>query len=213
MKYGSRSPYYPDALAPQPVPLPEEWMFCVVFDYGDRDLRRPTIDDDSNVVWPSRLDSFSSYRAGFEVRTHRLCRRVLMFHEFAELGDAPCLVRSTDFKYEEGTVASFLSSVNQTGYVRNPLDQTYELKDSLTGAILSPKPTPPLEFAYTEVKIDETIHFVDQASVENLPGGIDGSHYQWVDLDGEGLPGILTEQAGAWFYKRNVSNLLGNGNG
>jgi tripartite-type tricarboxylate transporter receptor subunit TctC len=26
-----------------------------------------------------------------------------------------------------------------------------------------------------------------------------------VDLHGEGTPGILTEQAGAWFYKRNLS--------
>ena len=30
-------------------------------------------------------------------------------------------------------------------------------------------------------------------------------HYQWVDLDGEGLSGILTEQADGWFYKRNLS--------
>ena len=29
--------------------------------------------------------------------------------------------------------------------------------------------------------------------------------YQWVDLDGEGLSGILTEQADGWFYKRNLS--------
>ncbi len=26
--------------------------------------------------------------------------------------------------------------------------------------------------------------------------------YQWVDLDGEGISGILTEQADAWFYKQ-----------
>ena len=30
------------------------------------------------------------------------------------------------------------------------------------------------------------------------------SNYQWVDLDGEGVSGILTEQAGAWFYKPNL---------
>ena len=35
--------------------------------------------------------------------------------------------------------------------------------------------------------------------------GLDGSNYQWVDLDGEGLSGILTEQAEGWFYKRNLS--------
>ena len=42
-------------------------------------------------------------------------------------------------------------------------------------------------------------------SLENLPMGVDGSRYQWVDLDGEGLSGILTEQAGGWFYKANLS--------
>ena len=26
---------------------------------------------------------------------------------------------------------------------------------------------------------------------------------KWIDLDGEGLSGILTEQADAWFYKPN----------
>ena len=46
---------------------------------------------------------------------------------------------------------------------------------------------------------------VDPASLENLPIGLDGSAYQWTDLHGEGIPGILTEQAGAWFYKRNLS--------
>ena len=35
--------------------------------------------------------------------------------------------------------------------------------------------------------------------------GLDGSIYRWADLHGEGLPGLLTEQAGVWFYKRNLS--------
>ena len=30
--------------------------------------------------------------------------------------------------------------------------------------------------------------------------------YQWVDLDSEGLTGVLTEQADAWYYKRNLGN-------
>jgi hypothetical protein len=41
--------------------------------------------------------------------------------------------------------------------------------------------------------------------LENLAIGLDGSAYRWTDLHGEGIPGILTEQAGAWFYKRNLS--------
>jgi len=41
-------------------------------------------------------------------------------------------------------------------------------------------------------------------SLENLPFGLDGMNYQWIDLDGDGVAGILSEQANAWFYKRNL---------
>jgi hypothetical protein len=69
------------------------------------------------------------------------------------------------------------------------------------------RPLPPLEFAYSQAVVGQEIHDVDPASLENLPAGADGSAYQWLDLDGEGLSGILTEQGGGWFYKRNESPL------
>lgn len=47
---------------------------------------------------------------------------------------------------------------------------------------------------------------IDDESLKNLPIGLDGNQYQVVDLDGEGLSGILTEQARAWFYKSNLGN-------
>jgi len=36
--------------------------------------------------WPCRQDPFSTNRAAFKIRTCRLCRRTLMFHQMAELG-------------------------------------------------------------------------------------------------------------------------------
>lgn len=45
---------------------------------------------------------------------------------------------------------------------------------------------------------------VSGASLENMPGGIDGKYYGWMDLDGEGISGVLSEQARAWFYKPNL---------
>src|SRR6185436_19495813 len=56
---------------------------------------------------------------------------------------------------------------------------------------------------------DDRIQEIDSESLENLPTGIYGG-YQWIDLDGEGIPGILTEQATSWFYKRNLSPLTQN---
>ncbi|MBI3798459.1 MAG: hypothetical protein HY268_16040 [Deltaproteobacteria bacterium] len=206
IKYGNGAAYYPDSQSLQPTPLPTHWLFQLVFDYGEHDLNAPRLEED--VVWPVRQDPFSYYRAGFEVRTLRLCRRVLMFHQFAELGPTPCLVRSTDFSYDAGPAATFLTAAWQTGYRRNLQDQSYRVVDLATQQVLSPKALPAIEFSYTKATVDQTLRLVDADTLENIPYGADDSRYQWLDLDGEGLPGILTEQATGWFYKRNVSNLL-----
>ena len=113
------------------------WMFEAVFDYGDHDSAapKPNDDQDKNAAgsprypWQPRPDPFSTYRPGFEVRTTRLCRRVLMFHHFpGEEGvQRDCLVRSTDFAYSGGPdpadaqnpVYAFLLSVTQSGYRRS----------------------------------------------------------------------------------------------
>ncbi|WPD23164.1 MAG: SpvB/TcaC N-terminal domain-containing protein [Candidatus Electrothrix scaldis] len=172
------------------------WMFEAVFDYGE----------DDNGTWSCRPDPFSSYRAGFENRTYRLCQRVLMFHHIPDSLDGrkgyDGLVRSTDFTYRYETEAgkdssanpiyTFLHSVTQTGY--QPDGNSY-----------IPKNLPPLEFEYSQPLVQDKVEDVDATSLENLPIGVDGATYQWTDLHGEGIPGILTEQAGAWFYKRNFS--------
>src|SRR5207249_2030377 len=71
---------------------------------------------------PIRDDCFSSFRAGFEMRTLRRCHRILMFHHFAELG-SPTLVRSTDFTYHNNleTRVSFLTAVTVTGYQKDAI--------------------------------------------------------------------------------------------
>ena len=105
-------------------------MFEVVLDYGEHDADAPTPNDAG--AWLCRNDPFSVYRAGFEVRTYRLCQRVLVFHHFPrEAGvGADCLVRSVDLEYRESRgiaadrrlgnpVASFIASVTQRGYTRN----------------------------------------------------------------------------------------------
>lgn len=183
-----------------------QWMFEVVFDYGEHDDKAPKPPKQNDAgVWECRNDPFSSYRAGFEVRTYRLCKRVLMFHHFPEEPEvkADCLVRSTNFTYwhedhpddSRNLIFSFLSSVSQRGYQGNA-ESGYRSRT-----------LPPVEFSYTEAIIEQKIRELDLPSLENLPHGLDGKTYQWVDLDGEGLSGILTEQADAWFYKRNLSPL------
>ncbi len=187
-----------------------DWMFEVVFDYGDHDAAVPGSNDDKardaggalKYPWKKRPDMFSSYCSGFEVRTTRICQRVLMFHHFpGEAGvGRDCLARSTDLTYSDevdpidvsNPVYTFLQSVVQTGYRRN--NGGYE-KRAL----------PPVEFEYTQPVVQDVVEEPDESSLENLPAGLDGSVYRWTDLHGEGIAGILTEQAGAWYYKRNLS--------
>jgi len=165
-------------------------LFEVVFDYGEHDLAAPTVDAVS--PWPCRQDPFSTYRAGFEIRTYRLCRRVLMFHRMAELGATPCLVRSTDLAYADDPVLTRLVGVTHAGYLRDPATLTY-----------TRKALPPLEFEYSLPGIQTTVQSLDAASTSDLAGALQGAH-RWVDLDGEGLPGLLVRQADALFYKRNL---------
>ena len=185
IEYGSPTPVLDTA----GVDGVDGWMFEAVFDYGDHADVDPT--PTASVLWPVRSDPFSSHRSGFEVRTYRLCRRVLMFHRFAELTPNPCLVKSLDLTYDENPFASYLTAATQTGYVRDG--------DSYRSASM-----PAAEFDYSEAVIDSTVCEIDTDSLEGLPRGL-GEGYRWTDLDGEGASGILVEQGGGWFYKRNRS--------
>lgn len=211
IRYGNQTPLL-DSGGMRPVFLPGSqaesvgWMFELVLDYGEHDPAAPEPGDAGQ--WSFRADPFSTYRAGFEVRTTRLCRRALMFHHFEAEADvgAGCLVRSTDFTYSHeqdptstrNPVYTFLMAVTQVGYRRQE------------GGYLS-RSLPPVTFEYSLPTVQDVLEEVDPGSLENLPAGLDGTTYIWTDLHGEGIPGILTEQAGAWFYKRNLSPMSGGG--
>jgi hypothetical protein len=192
IRYAAQQPYFPDwSENGQETQLPTEWHLEVVFDYGDHAPEAPTPMPDRQ--WSVRPDPFSACRAGFEVRTYRRCARVLSFHHFPNengVGEN-CLVRSTDLRYSDqdapteprNPIYTFLTSVSQTGYRR-------------AGNGYRRRSLPPLEFEYSQPQVQPDILMLDTDSQANLPEGLDGSRYQWVDLDGEGLSGILTEQDG-----------------
>jgi len=169
------------------------WLFQVVFDYGEHDTGDPAVEEQRS--WLVRKDAFSSFRPGFELRTYRLCRRILMFHQMDALGDRPYLVRSDDLSYSERTDATLLADFTRRGYKKDPA----------TGS-LSAKATPPIELEYSSVAFNDAIHTIQDADAENAPIGLDGAVYRWTDLDSEGISGILTEQAEAWYYKRNLGD-------
>jgi hypothetical protein len=217
IRWGNRTPQMLDPERPSfrpchleaPDPDATAWMFSAVFDYGEGRYEELSPDDAGRVRvrataaaqhdWRARRDPFSSYRSRFEIRTHRLCRRVMMFHHFPEeLGTADCLVRSMGFAYRERPFGSFLAHVEQCGHKREP-DGLY-----LTRAL------PRLDLAYTTSPLEdgEAHDFVpqqmDEAGLADLPSGVDGAAYRWLDLDGEGISGVLAEQGGVWLYKPNL---------
>ncbi len=57
----------------------------------------------------------------------------------------------------------------------------------------------------------KTIKTVSKEAIVNAPVGLT-NNYQWVDLYGEGISGILTEQASGLFYKSNLGNVNKSGN-
>lgn len=84
--YGNHARYVPELKAGAAWPEPpganaadgsDTWHFEVVFDYGEHDASAPTPNDAGSR--PARPVPFSSYRAGFEFRSYRICQRILMF--------------------------------------------------------------------------------------------------------------------------------------
>jgi hypothetical protein len=138
-----------------------------------------------------------------------------MFHRFPELGTDPYLVRSTDFSYADldystpnqtirvseelkhpGSTrfASFIQNVVQSHYLQDKTKPIHEVNGIKYFTYIK-KTLPPLDFGYTKAEIQQNFMDLDNTVIENLPIGIDGWSYQFVDLDGEGVAGVLTEQA------------------
>ena len=170
----------------------DDFHFQTVFDYGEHTQAEPAADEDTE--WNVRHDAFSYYRAGFEIRTYRRCKRVLLFHQFEkELPTACEPVSEVAFTYDDQNEAfSFLDTITSTGYKRE--------KDGL----LSARSPPPMTFGYQAHAWDSEIKSIDTESLQHLPGGVDGRRYQWVDLYNEALSGVLSEQAGGLYYKQNL---------
>jgi RHS repeat-associated protein len=198
IRYGNRTPYLVNEATPYEAAAPsDEFLFEAVLDYGDHDPAHPEPAPDR--AWAVRDDPFSSYRAGFEIRTYRLLRRVLMFHRFDELNDGePTLVRSLDLTYAasspEAPEVTYLTAATRCGYILRP-DGEY-----------SKRTLPALEFDYQRPVFDTDVRRAGPETVSAVPAGVTGPS-QWVDLYGEGIAGVFSEQEGAWLYASNLGDV------
>ncbi|QHM72688.1 SpvB/TcaC N-terminal domain-containing protein [Mixta intestinalis] len=180
-------------------PSPAEWLFTLVLDYGERGTDADVAPEwlaPGSGEWPCRRDCFSAYDAGFDVRTRRLCRQVLMYHDVAALaGEAqaenvPYLVSRLLLVWEENASVSTLKSVQQIAYEADG----------------RPVKLPPLTLDWQDFSPPETVQWQKRADMDrfNLL-----QPYRMVDLNGEGMAGILYQDGKAWWYRAPVRDAAG----
>ena len=187
--------------ARQEVPLPADWMFTVVLDYGDHTSVPPTPQPDQ--PWPLRPGSVLALPR--QIRGPDLPPRAAA----AVLQQLP---RRADGR------ARLPRPVARPGLLR-PADPARSPQPALHVPRLDhpdrlpagrPGPGHPVRCrrsssSYSQPQIQQEILTLDPGSQANLPEGLDGGRFRWVDLDGEGLTGILSDVGGSWYYKRNLS--------
>lgn len=160
------------------------WHFELILDYGGRHTGYSQKPDYASGNAVNRDDHVLDYAYGFELRTKRLCRQILMFHWFPnELGEDPQLVRRLLLDYRQ-TEAGYhlLSAAHQQAFADGP----------------APESHPPVEFTYSEFALRPSPSAWEPFS--QMPK-VASHQMEWVDLYGEGLPGLLYQQHDHWRYR------------
>ncbi|KDD68058.1 toxin [Pseudomonas mandelii PD30] len=166
----------------------KKWHFELCFDYGERSVSlEDTPGYEGTLPCSVRSDPFSEFAYGFELGTQRLCQQVLMFHYFPDetsMGREPILVHRLLLQYQTGALSyNCLSAALNQAFG----DNTNEYQ-------------PPLEFTYTGFTLKpEARHFKPFEALARLNHQ---EQFQFVDLLGEGLPGILHRTDKSWRYSQ-----------
>ncbi|EHK24115.1 uncharacterized protein TRIVIDRAFT_49, partial [Trichoderma virens Gv29-8] len=194
IKYGNATPTR-DLESWQIIPASsqEKWIFEVVFDFGEHDPVKPTTSE--TKAWDVRKDSSSSFSGGFEIRSYRLCKRILLFHHLP--GKLPLddyLVFSYNFQYDEAPSGSLLSSLTSTGHLWNEENKSYDSQSLAPYTFVYEKVPPVDSLPLKTMKVEYL-----QTILVNKPN----AQTHWIDLNGEGSPGFLIQIDGAWYYQRN----------
>lgn len=141
-------------------------------------------------IYESRLDPFSDCRAGFEIRTTKRCKAILIQTHADQIRN----VRRYEFKYTDDSLnrASQLTTMEVVGFD----DGGIEFRE-----------LPPLEFGYTDFNPqDQKRRDFYPVQGADLPAtSLANSSMELVDLFGNGLPDVL-EMNGSVRYWRNRGN-------
>ncbi len=182
----------------------QKFAFEVVFDYGEYDISKLDAGGKNPYKevssWSQRPDAFSSYLSGFEIRTCRLCYNILIFHHFEKELGAPCLVKSVGLNYKDSNTykdskslgLSTLNEVILKGYQRagKKADDPFETQQ-----------LPPTVLEFSTFAPPETPAFKSlEINGNTIPGYLNTTGFQPVDLNGEGISGLLYHAGESLFY-------------
>lgn len=169
-------------LIPQDAFRETDFLTYTLFDYGERGANPDTPPAlEPMLDWPVREDCHSFWRYGFEVRLRRLCRDLLLWHRTQRMDgaadDTPELVARLHLAYDTSPVTSILVSA-------------WQLAHDPSSAM------PPLEFELSRPGRAapgwEPVAELD---------GFWSPAWQLADLYGDGIPGLLYLDDGAWRYR------------
>ena len=176
----------------------DQFIIRVLFDYGQYNEDGSKRNGTGTQEWDFRLDRFSTYRAGFEIRTVRRCKRILIKVRDENQKGLYHLVKSYNLEYNkckpfvenDYSNLSLLTSVTLLGYRGSK-------KNSF----------PPLEFGYTEFWPEFRKYENFKAPSGSLPDRpLSDPNYELIDLTGNGLPDVVhTGRYGYRFWK-NMGN-------
>jgi RHS repeat-associated protein len=156
----------------------QQFLASVFFEYGE------TKPGDPSTI-PERPDAFSDYRSGFEIRTRWRCSKITVYTHAGK--DQP--VRSYALVYDQDPYNGFslLRKIQVIGYDDNG-NAVQEL--------------PPVEFGFTSFQ-PAGRKFFPVTGAETPVVSLANPAYELVDLEGNGLPGVL-EMNGAVRSWRNL---------
>jgi RHS repeat-associated protein len=167
-----------------------EYLVSVEFFYDHE------IEATESLPVKSRPDPFSEYRAGFEIRTRRRCKRILIKTH----ADRERLVRAYDLTYfDEREERQAMIPLNHASLLS--LIEVIGFDDNSAAA----KELPPLEFSYTQfTPLTQRGRDFYPVQGADLPAtSLANRNLALVDLFGSGLPDIL-EMNGVVRYWRNL---------
>jgi hypothetical protein len=224
--YGNHIPYNPTAPFELNNNILTQYFYgATLFDYGEYIPEPMPLDISTNesatelkdyllpenTTWACRKDPFSFYQPGFEVRTYRLCKRILALSCFEEhhpdfdiklQGNIKRTIVTSSVELEYKFDNTPNTELLETDYIIAIYQKAYKLINDGTNDIFKSKSLPPIQLTYQEPEWYTEIQNASESFKHVNAVGMNNP-YQWLDFYGEGINGFLREDNGAWYYNSN----------